>query len=312
MFRRIATVSLCALAWSGGVTAGAVAVLAAQQDPPPPAEPPPPTPPKDGEEHLSPRELARRAAKDIKAAIAAGVRDDILAVYRSQGLIDDRDVARALGDAVDSEDEVVRWATVLTLRYNPNHAAVSELRAALRVPAIQASEPLTAEVLLAIGQHADERMLPLLTEGFGPAKEPEALTDARIDAVGRLQNRDAIDALIKFGRSGFAKGHEERICRALQAQTCEDLGTELRPWVLWWNQGKKTWRLPEPIPAPPADWAAQWEPPTPERLFDRIPGYGRAIQVDRPDPDRERGRGRGRPPGGGGAPEGRRPPGGSG
>lgn len=231
-------------------------------------------PPAPQERELSEREIARRAARDIKDVLKSESIEDILETLREKGRIDDTDVVRAVGGAVDDDREVVRWAGVITLRYNPCSRAVSELLSAARAKEIRSSDALLAEVFRGLGQHGHPRALSLLTDGFGPGKESDVLTGARIDAVGRIRTPDAVNSLIKFARSGFAKGHEERICTALQGLTGESLGSELRPWVLWWNRAKLGYHFPEEMPRAPARWTSIWEVPTPQRIFDRIPGQG--------------------------------------
>jgi uncharacterized membrane protein YgcG len=252
-----------------------------------------------------PREIARQAAKELKVVAKDGDVEQIRTALRELGLIDDTDVVRTVGKLIDDEREDVRWAAIRTLRYNPNPKAGSELIAAAKDKAIQASEPLYAEVLRGIGQHADPRALALLAEGFGPKKEPLEINEARIDAVGRIRTSDAVDTLIKYARSGFAKDRDARICTALKGLTGEDHGDEMRPWVLWWNRAKLGYRFPENPPAGPAAWTRLWETPTPERMFDR----GSSIYGGPPTTGEGRGRG-GR--GGGGDAGGGRGGGGSG
>jgi HEAT repeat protein len=259
------------------------------------------------EPELSPREVARRAAREIDRVAKEREVDELLELLAEKGLIDDTDVVRAVGDLVGDERERVRWAAVVTLRYNPNEKAGSELIAAAKKPDVKASEPLFAEVLRGIGQHGDVRALELLAEGFGPKKDSVPVTEARIDAVGRLRTAEAVDTLIKYARSGFAKGREQRICTALQGLTGESLGSETKPWVLWWNRAKLGYRFPEDPPSPPRAWSSIWETPAPERMFDRIPGSGReaagAGEGERGQGEgggrrRGPGRGEGRNPGG--------------
>ena len=233
------------------------------------------------------RAEARAAAKAIGEAMKSEERVQILAAFRKLGLLDDRDVARAVGKGVTSEDETVRFAAVRTLRYNPNKIASSELIGALREKGVLASPELTAEVILGIGQHQDPRGLRAIIEGLGPDPEPAVVRHARIDALGRLQFEDAINEMIKFARSGFQKGLEEQIDLALRAQTGQNHGPELRPWVVWWNRGKRTWEITEETPEPPAEWKRKWAEPTPERMFAGIPGAG----VDGPTTGGQGGRG---------------------
>lgn len=221
------------------------------------------------ERELSAREIGRQAAKRIKEVADESDVEAIVETLRETGRIDDVDVVRAVGGLIKDERAEVRWAAIRCLRFNPNEKAGSELIAAARRKEIAAEPATLAEVLRGIGQHRDPRALRMLAEGFGPKQEPVPVAEARIDAVGRIHTADAVDTLVKFARSGFAKGLEERIAVALAGQTGEDLGMELRPWVLWWTRSKQGYRFPEEERPAPAAWARIWSTPTTAGLFSR-------------------------------------------
>ena len=221
------------------------------------------------ERELSAREIGRQAAKRIKEVADEDDVEAIVETLRETGRIDDVDVVRAVGGLIKDERAEVRWAAIRCLRFNPNEKAGSELIAAARRKEIAAEPATLAEVLRGIGQHRDPRALRMLAEGFGPKQEPVPVAEARIDAVGRIHTADAVDTLVKFARSGFAKGLEERIAVALAGQTGEDLGMELRPWVLWWTRSKQGYRFPEEERPAPAAWARIWSTPTTAGLFSR-------------------------------------------
>ncbi|MEY2982582.1 MAG: HEAT repeat domain-containing protein [Planctomycetota bacterium] len=225
------------------------------------------------ERELSPREIGRQAAKRIKDVAREDDVEAIVEALRETGRIDDVDVVRAVGGLVKDERAEVRWAAIRCLRFNPNEKAGSELIAAAKRKDIADDPAMLAEVLRGIGQHRDPRALRMLAEGFGPKREPTQVAEARIDAVGRIQTPDAVDTLVKFARSGFvAKDLEERIATALAGQTGEELGVELRPWVLWWTQSKQGYRFPEEERPAPAAWARIWSTPTTAGLFARDGG----------------------------------------
>jgi hypothetical protein len=222
------------------------------------------------ERELSAREIGRQAAKRIKDVVKEDDVEAIVETLRETGRIDDVDVVRAVGGLVKDERAEVRWAAIRCLRFNPNEKAGSELISAAKRKDIADDPTVLAEVLRGIGQHRDPRSLRMLAEGFGPKREPVPVAEARIDAVSRIQTPDAIDTLVKFARSGFvAKDLEERIATALAGQTGEDLGMELRPWVLWWTQSKQGYRFPEEERPGPAAWARIWSTPTTAGLFAR-------------------------------------------
>ena len=221
------------------------------------------------ERELSAREIGRQAAKRIKEVADEDDVEAIVETLRETGRIDDVDVIRAVGGLIKDERAEVRWAAIRCLRFNPNEKAGSELIAAARRKEIAAEPATLAEVLRGIGQHRDPRALRMLAEGFGPKREPVPVAEARIDAVGRIHTADAVDTLVKFARSGFAEGLEERIAVALAGQTGEDLGMELRPWVLWWTRSKQGYRFPEEERPAPAAWARIWSTPTTAGLFSR-------------------------------------------
>lgn len=252
---------------------------------------------------LSEREIGRQAAKRIKEVADEDDVEAIVETLRETGRIDDVDVVRAVGGLTKDDRAEVRWAAIRCLRFNPNEKAGSELIAAAKRKEIAAEPATLAEVLRGIGQHRDPRALRMLAEGFGPKREPVPVAEARIDAVGRIQTADAVDTLVKFARSGFAgEDLEERIAVALAGQTGEDLGMELRPWVLWWTRSKQGYRFPEDERPAPAAWARIWSTPTTAGLFSRdaVGSDGRPTTGE----GGRRGRGRGEEAGGGG--EGRR------
>lgn len=250
------------------------------------------------ERELSAREIGRQAAKRIREVADEDDVEAIVETLRETGRIDDVDVVRTVGGLIKDERGEVRWAAIRCLRFNPNEKAGSELIAAAKRKEIAAEPATLAEVLRGIGQHRDPRALRMLAEGFGAKREPVPVAEARIDAVGRIHSADAVDTLVKFARSGFAEGLEERIAVALAGQTGEDLGMELRPWVLWWTRSKQGYRFPEEERPAPAPWARIWSTPTTAGLFSRdaVGSDGRPTTGE----GGRRGRGRGEEAGGGG------------
>src|SRR5690606_29703081 len=184
-----------------------------------------PEPQRGAAPAVSKRELGRRAARALKKAFADGEPEVIREALRTDGLVDDGDVARALGAGFAHADLQVRRDTILARRFNPNAKAGSELLEHRSDRRVLESEELTIELILAIGQHRDVRAVPWLIDAFGPEREPVPIATARILALGRMRHPKAVEALIVFARSGFARGLEEPIVTALRALTGEDHGS---------------------------------------------------------------------------------------
>ncbi len=244
----------------------------------PKAEEPNAEKPKAEKAATLPRIDPREAARRIKKVMAKGSDAQILAVLHAYGLYDHSKVVSAVATGLKHKRVVVRWAALIVLRYHPNKLATGALLKHKSNKLISGMEETAVEYWLALGQRADRRALRPLSAGFGrPKGEAVPVTAARCKAMGRIRDRDAIDALVRFGRSGFAYSPalSEPIMMSLSALTGHSTGST-RMWAMWWSSSRrKSYEVEAEVRLPlsvRAEWKQLWKTPKPRLMFARIPG----------------------------------------
>ncbi len=207
---------------------------------------------------------AAEMAAAIKVAVKAGPAPAIETI-EGLGLTPDKVVTRAVAAALKHKDQQVKIAALKALRYNVDESAFAELFKARSSKAVTAQEEVLAEYYLALGQHRNAKALGILTRGLTARKNGSKLTTARLLAIGRVREKTAIDALIKFMQSGRQWAGQRTARVSLVALTGRDEGAKARDWVRWWKENRRSFKFgdkePELSKRAARTWTKTWQIP---------------------------------------------------
>ena len=124
----------------------------------------------------------------------------------------------------------------------------------------RASQPLVAPLLRAIARHGDEGSIPLLAEDVFAVTEREVVR-ARILGLAHIRSVRSVEELFGLLRKvdrKRAQPHMGEFRLALMVLTGVDRGTDQDAWIAWWNDNKKSLRVPEAPPRLPAELQKAW------------------------------------------------------
>ena len=242
--------------------------------------PTPPTTPDTGPAPVARTYVENPPQADVDAAIDA-VQADVKAgdeigadtSIQKLSLLLSPDAVRTLASLHRARSTSVVVAAIQALGYMPMKEATKALnRLYLTAPKLRDDEYLLPVLLQAIGRHGDASSLAVLTDK--PLKNlTRASGTARILGVARIRENASIEALVKAMQLGGADsrrrssvvgaprfGAEFRL--ALAVLSGQDLGTSKLPWIDWWRDAKKAFKVaaehPRIAPELAAAWAEYW------------------------------------------------------
>lgn len=224
---------------------------------PAPAQDPAPEPPA--------KELVRTLADALEHAFAKGEAGERLRAIEAARDVPDEGLVSLIARGLKDEEVEVREVALEALRFSAHPRAVDELHRALEKakPFDEKHDEARARLVLAIGQHASPSSLKLLARGSLDAVRKHT-TQARIQALGRIRTREAVEELIglmnKSGRGarGSASRFEGDLRLSLWALTGTDEGRAREDWQRWWNAHKRDPVLAEELAEEPRQLAVRW------------------------------------------------------
>ena len=186
---------------------------------------------------------------------------------RSAGLelapaVDDAALVAAIEPALGDSDEEVRRAAISALGRSPSQAALNALLALAEAASAQLHRHPRelAELMRALGRHADPRCLRALTSDALASLEPEPLR-ARILALGRIRTRESVDALVALA-SALPFAEEQQVLHELRlsfvALTGETPGYTAKSLAHWWESRRTSFVVSAELPALPPALARRW------------------------------------------------------
>ncbi|MSR74216.1 MAG: HEAT repeat domain-containing protein [Planctomycetes bacterium] len=178
------------------------------------------------------RELPRKADTATKVAALRGV-----------ALLQDDTVVALVQRHAQDEDAAVRKLAIQVLRYSPVDKAEAALVTLLDDHELNKDETLHAELLMALGQRGNPKMVKLLGDGIWDTRK--GVPQARMLALSHIRCKESIDCLVdslSLGITGGGrkdeKGPERKaINTALTSLSGESFATE-HEWRQWWKAAR--------------------------------------------------------------------------
>lgn len=222
------------------------ALLSAPQDPKPA---PPPDPEKVAEVVAGLKSsFARKETAPKLEAVAAA--EPIL----------HKDVIVALAKGLKEEHEV-QAAVIEALRWMDHPESLSQLHSAYKKnKGLADDDELFPALLKAIGQHANKDSIEVLADNPFKTAGRDAIR-ARILGLARIRTGDSLEEVIalmqKVGRKRTVP-YMEDFRMALMHLTGVDKGKSNEAWMGWWNDNKRSFKLPTKEPVLPKAQARFW------------------------------------------------------
>ncbi len=174
----------------------------------------------------------------------------------------DPKVVEAIGRALDDSERSVVLAAIQSLRYQRHPSALDCLhRAYAADKTLRKDEEFSASLLKAIGQHADPKSIPLLSDEPFETQNYQAIR-ARILGLGRIRTLESVAALFDLLKSTNQKSIDRAMDDfrlSLAVLTGTDQGPTSAQWLRWWNDNRKTFVLPTEFPALPRPMLERWQ-----------------------------------------------------
>jgi len=211
------------------------------------------------------KELVESVLDTLKRAFASGESGERLRALEAARDVVHEDVVVLVARGLKDKEIEVRTAALEILRYHEHPRALAELeRAHAKNKEFgEKKDEARAELVLAIGQHASPGSLKLLARGSLDSVRKHT-TRARIQALGRIRSKDAVEELIALmnkagrGRQGQGSQFQSDLRLSLWALTGTDEGRVREDWQRWWNDNKRDLRLPEEPSSEPRQLAQRW------------------------------------------------------
>jgi hypothetical protein len=222
------------------------ALLTASQDPKPA---PPPDP-----------ERVEAVVAELKSSFARkDTAPKLEAVAAAEQLLH-KDVIVALAKGLKEEHEV-QAAVIEALRWMDHPESLSQLHSAYKKNKGLADDAeLFPALLKAIGQHGNKDSIKVLADNPFKTTGRNAIR-ARILGLGKIRTRDSFDEVIalmqKVGRKKSVP-YMDDFRMALMHLTGVDKGKSNEAWMRWWNDNKRSFKLPSKEPVLPKAQARFW------------------------------------------------------
>lgn len=204
------------------------------------------------------------AAAEIQEALKSKDPAAAAEVIAEKGRTADAAVVKAVAEGLHSKEAEVREAALAALRYNEAPEAFDPLLKLARDQKVMAEPQFAAKVYLALGQKGDPKALPVLAEDLTVDDGGSRVIQARVLAMGRVRNDQALEELMNFlvkGRGRAAHPYWREVNLSLAALTGLDLGGR-DAWQEWWNEHRNEFKVePKQPKLPPrveAAWNAVW------------------------------------------------------
>lgn len=219
-----------------------LAFPAVQQDEPAPEPETPPQQEEQEEEKITPE----KALDMLETAENSKQLDLIFIAIQDAGRVEDKKVAKAVGDFLKHKDSEVRYEALRALRYNEHPEATNVLLKQKKNKAILEDERAAEEYYLSLGQKRDKRAIKILADGLMSTNRGDKLTRARIVSLGRIREVDSVEALMNCLVSGGARRRHPQLME-IHTSLSVLTGAILKPsqdnWIAWWNDNKRGLKL---------------------------------------------------------------------
>jgi hypothetical protein len=197
------------------------------------------------EVEVDPPLTPEKATELLKTALKGKQIDLIFIAIEDAGRVADKNVVKQLGLAVKHKDAEIRVEALTALRFNQDPSAFKELLKFKKYKPVLENDACAEAFFFALGQKADVKAIPVLTDGLVKTNRKDKATRARILSLGRIRDMKSLEALISMmnsgggGRRGGGNPPQmKEISLALQVLTGEEFNKR-SDWQTWWNNNKK-------------------------------------------------------------------------
>ncbi|KAA3609020.1 MAG: hypothetical protein DWQ01_10585 [Planctomycetota bacterium] len=200
------------------------------------------------------KEAAEVLEKAFKEKNPIGLQELLL----QYGWVEDKKVTKAIALGLKHPNEEVRVLALKGLRYNAHKSAFDLLLKQKKNKLLLDGSQTAPEYFMALGQKADKKALPILTDRGRAHKAGDKAIQARILALGRIRDKKSVEALMDFLLASGPRGehpHIRPIRLSLMTLTGEDYGRDSRAWVDWWNENKRKVKVDSKPPELPKEAA---------------------------------------------------------
>lgn len=194
------------------------------------------------------------AARELKAAFKAKKDDITLATLDAIGQIPSKLVTKELGAGLKHQSQEVLLGTLEALRYNTDPSAIDVLVKQRKNKTILNDVKAAEAYAYALGQKADKKCLKPLTDDLvATSKVSSEVLKAKITALGRIRDVDAVEAILDYSKTGVVGGRQrggiknimKEAQRSLIVLTGTDQGTSQQAWQDWWSDNRKSFKMSE-------------------------------------------------------------------
>jgi hypothetical protein len=201
-------------------------------------------------EEVSPEE----AAKAIKDALKG--KDDavIVATLETVGMVPSKLVTKEVAKALKAKSEDVVLAALMALRHNTDKTALDALLKAKSNKDMLKNAKTAEAYAYALGQKADKKCLKALTDDLvGTSPLANEVLKAKVSALGRIRDKDSVEAIIDFTKTTIAGGRArgglrnmmKEAERSLVILTGAEVGSKTADWQKWWYDSKSSFKISE-------------------------------------------------------------------
>ena len=208
------------------------------------------------------------AVAEIETALKDAKTNDerIAAIKKNVGVVDGKVIA-AIEKGLKYKDVAVQAAAADALGRMDHPDALEALHKLYKsdVKRLRDDETLMPVVIKAIGRHASEKSVDLLSDDIFMQRTFPAI-QARILSLGNIRSKKSIDALFtmmnKVGTNQLDT-YMNLVRVALTRLTGADQGPSSQMWMAWWRKNESGFELPKTEPKMPdfveKMWNEYWE-----------------------------------------------------
>ena len=233
--------------------------------------------PVDDDESGPDPEAVAAAVERLEKVFAAESVDEVASGIQSTRLVPAEEVVDLLVDrGLRHRERPVQRASIDVLGRLEHESALEALHRYLKRERKRLEDrgglELLPPLLQAIARHGEESSIPVLVDRMFHAANRDVVR-ARILGLAMIRSPDSVAELIAIMRKSERRKVQPYmgdIRIALAVLTGQDLGTDQDRWNAWWNENRRTFRVPEQRPRLPEQierrWRGYWGLP---RVYDR-------------------------------------------
>ncbi len=205
----------------------------------------------------------QQAVEGLEASVKAKEVEARLGALREFGRVQDEKVCEAIGHYLKDRETKVVVAALEALRHNTREGAVDVLESYYKKnkKAVHDETAIQAPFMKALGWHAAESSIDILTDKpFSKGTSNESVR-ARILGLGKIRTAEALDGLVSMTHKVSRQQLDNYVGDvriSLYLLTGTDQGNSPDLWRKWWNETKKDFEVPSETPKLSASQQFVW------------------------------------------------------